>query len=198
MSRTNASTAIFKYLISPISLFALGWKTIDLNKTKIRADKEKRLVVCVLHTSAWDFVVLQLAAAYLKTQVHAVAKAGLTWLDKLLPLPAPLINLRKGQSTIEVVKQKASESEYFSVFVAPEGTRAHAAKWHKGWHVIAEALNANVLLIGLDFEKKHIVWDSILEITGDYEQDLKELQDRLIKYKPHDPSKCSLFDKAKL
>jgi hypothetical protein len=58
------------------------------------------------------------------------------------------------------------------IALTPEGTRKKVDKWKTGFLRMAEAIDCNVFMIGLDFAGKRVVLGEIFEPTGDHGADL--------------------------
>jgi len=67
-------------------------------------------------------------------------------------------------------------SERMTLVIAPEGTRRRADRWKSGFYRIAVAAGVPILPVGFDYSRKVIVFFPPFHPSGDYEQDLPQIQ----------------------
>lgn len=87
----------------------------------------------------------------------------------------PVYKDNKHKNLYESLLQKIEQSEEILVVITPEGTRKKVKRWHKGFYHIAQQSELPLLLTALDFKKKHAILGPKFEITGDFNQDMKEI-----------------------
>ena len=63
------------------------------------------------------------------------------------------------------------------LMITPEGTRSYSPEWKKGFYHISNNAQIPISLGYLDYGKKHAGIGPLVYPTGDYEADLKVIQD---------------------
>lgn len=79
-----------------------------------------------------------------------------------------------------------------SVLIAPEGTRKLVKKWKRGFYFIAEYAKVPIFLGYLDWSTKKGGIGPCIYPSGDYEKDLKKIQDFYTGMKGKHPEKFNL------
>lgn len=160
-----------------IYLRITGWK--------IRGSYPYHLKKCVVivapHTSAWDFIVGLAVRSVLRLErVRFLGKEELfrppfgflfRWLGGY-----PVDRFSSNNMVDAVVKLFNSKEE-FAIAMSPEGTRKRVDKLRTGFYYIA--LNAHVPIVmgGLDFGNKQVIFSDPYRLTGDVEEDMKVILD---------------------
>ncbi|MCK9163545.1 MAG: acyltransferase, partial [Bacteroidales bacterium] len=87
---------------------------------------------------------------------------------------------------VEQIVEIFNTREEFSLVITPEGTRKYTDHWKKGFYHIALKANVPVYLAYLDYEKKEGGPGKIFHLTGNFENDIAEIQefykDKVAKY----------------
>lgn len=78
------------------------------------------------------------------------------------------------------------------VGIAPEGTRRHAATWKSGFYRIALAAQVPIVLVGLDYGKRQVRFLATFFPSGDYDNDLAQIQAYYYGLKPAHPERLSV------
>ena len=73
----------------------------------------------------------------------------------------------------DMIKQQ----EKMSVLIAPEGTRKRVNPWKKGFYFIAQYAQVPMCLGYLDWSTKKGGIGPVMYPTGDYDADLKKIED---------------------
>ncbi len=79
-------------------------------------------------------------------------------------------------SLVEKVVEKFRQSDYLNLAVTPEGTRSATSKWKTGFLAIARGANVPILLAGLDYSTKTIVFDTYFTPGPAIESDLAQIK----------------------
>lgn len=154
----------------------LGWKLVG----EIPADVKKCVITVAPHTSMADFILGRLAYCYLDRNVRYLIKKELFNIPVLKSILLRLGGIpvdRSGKNN--VVNQAAAlfgKYDNLNIIIAPEGTRKLVHNWKKGFYYIALKANVPVVLGFLDYEKKELGFGPVLCLTGNYEEDWKEME----------------------
>ena len=101
-----------------------------------------------------------------------------------------------GNTTVQDIIAQFEKRKKFALLITPEGTRKRVKHWKKGFHHIATGANVPILVGYIDYKKKETGISFWFHPTGDYDQDLKTLEDfyrdKTAKY----PEKFNLTDQA--
>ena len=91
-------------------------------------------------------------------------------------------------SMIDMFKQH----EELILMIPVEGTRSYVKEWKSGFYHTAMGANVPIVLGYLDYGKKVAGFGDVFFPTGNYEKDLKEMQDFYRKVQAKYPEKSSL------
>jgi len=163
--------------LSSIILKLLGWNTDGSLPEGIR----KAVVVSAPHTSVWDFVIGRFTFWAIKVNVKFLIKKEsfgfpfgpmLKWIGGV-----PVARGKYKSSLITEVTEMFANSEDLIVVITPEGTRKRVEQWKKGFYMIALSAGVPIALSYIDYGKKTGGIGPILYPTGDYEKDIRIIQD---------------------
>jgi 1-acyl-sn-glycerol-3-phosphate acyltransferase len=158
-------------------LLKLGGWTIE---KEIPKESHRAVLVVAPHTSAWDFYYGKLAMIWMGLNVRYLIKKEAFkfpfgyFLKKLGALPVDRQQVRK--LPIHVARL-FEEHEKLTIMIAPEGTRQYTDNWKKGFYFIATQANVPIVLAYMDWGKRRGGIRKVIYPTGNYEEDLKEIQD---------------------
>lgn len=166
-------------------MFLGGWKLIG--------EPEEDMKNCVFieapHTSMWDFVWGRCGLWKLGVNAHFFIKKEMFFFPLgliLRVLGGVPVDRKKGGGMVETAVRHLKENSNFSVIITPEGTRKYNDKWKKGFYYIAMKAEKPIYLSWLDYEKKQGGSGIKFYPTGNYEEDLKTIQeyykDKVAKY----------------
>lgn len=142
-------------------------------------DRGKLVIVAAPHTSNWDFVFGMTGAFALGLELHWMGKHTLfkppfgglmRWLGGLA------IDRRAAHGVVEQVADEFARRGQLLLVVTPEGTRSKVERWKTGFWHIARASGVPILLGGLDYERKRLVFGPLLEPGASLEEDMAEIQ----------------------
>ena len=83
--------------------------------------------------------------------------------------------------------QQIKDIEFSLIAMAPEGTRSKVSEWKTGFLRISEAIDAKIIPVSLDFSKKEILLGDIFNLSGNKEEDLKDLKNYFSAFTPKHP-----------
>lgn len=159
-----------KRFASFILLTVLGWK-MDNNLPK---NLKKYIVIVAPHTSWVDFPIAILARMVSGIKINYIGK------DSLFKGPFGFIFKALGGTPVDRSKNNRlvdsivdifNSKEEFRLGLSPEGTRKKVTQWKTGFYYIAKNAKIPIIMIGLDFEKKHIKISNPFKTTDNIEQD---------------------------
>ncbi len=162
--------------ICGIILKLMGWKLI----ATIPKESERCVLLFAPHTSAWDFVVGKLALIRLGLVSNFLIKKEAFWFPQNLiikALGAIPVDRSNARNITDFSAQLFEKHPRLSLMIAPEGTRKRNDHWKRGFYVVAQKANVPIALSYMDWKTKVGGIGKIVIPSGDYEKDLKEIQD---------------------
>lgn len=143
-------------------------------------DEMKLVAIVAPHTSNWDFVVGIAAVFALELRVrflgkHTLFNPWLGWLMRWLG-GTPVVR-DTPQGAVAQAAAFIEREPNVLLGLAPTGTRTRGAPWRSGFYRIALAAGVPILPVGFDFPNRVIRIFPALVPAGDYDADLKRLQD---------------------
>lgn len=178
-------------LISKIVLWICGWKIVG----NIPDDIRKCVIIVAPHTSNLDFIVGRLAYYILDVNVKfLIKKEAFKFPVKrtLTSLGGIPVDRSQRNDIVNQVVELFNKNESLVVTITPEGTRKLNKKWKKGFYHIATAANVPVILGFLDYKNKRGGVGPVFYPTGDYEKDLKEIEQFYLDKTGRHPSNFNL------
>lgn len=163
-------------LLAKVILKIWGWKLNGI----IPPGVPKCVVIAAPHTSNIDFFIGRLA--YFAIGVH------LNFLIKKEVFVFPFGTILKAWGGIAVDRGKRNNmigqvvdlfnnADSIYVLITPEGTRKLSKRWKKGFYHIAQQAKVPIALGYADYAKKEAGVGPVIYPSGDYEKDLKIIQD---------------------
>ena len=143
-------------------------------------DRAKLVAIVAPHTSNWDFVVGIAAVFALELRVRFLGKHTLfdPWLGWLMRwLGGTPVMRDTPQGAVSAAAAFIEREPQVLLGLAPTGTRTRGAPWRSGFYRIAFAARVPILPVALDFPNRVIRIFPVLVPGGDYDADLKQLQD---------------------
>lgn len=156
---------------------------------------KKCVLLAAPHTSNYDFVYGRFGATILGMHTRFLIKKEafkgfLGWMIKKAGgIP---VDRRKNNHIIDQVAEEFAKNESFFLMITPEGTRSLVKKWKKGFYAIAMKAEVPIGCVYLDYKKKCIGYGMTVYPTGDYEKDLKKIQDFYRDKHPRHPDRFNL------
>ncbi len=163
--------------LSAFILRLLGWHTDGSLPGGIR----KAVVVSAPHTSLWDFVIGRLTFWAIRVNIRFLIKSEsfffplgpfLKWMGGV-----PVDRGKYKSNLVREVTGMFEQNEDLIVVITPEGTRKKVAQWKKGFYTIAVEARVPIALSYIDYKKKSGGIGPVIYPSGDYEQDLRIIQD---------------------
>ena len=172
--------------LSKIYLKIIGWRI----KGSFPKDLKKCVIIAAPHTSMTDFLIGR-AAFYM----FGVKK--INFLIKKEMFRFPLGGIIRAMGALPVDRSKSSnmllsmtkmfrEKEKVLLIITPEGTRKYSENWKRGFYHIAENAGVPIVLSYVNYGLKEGGIGPIIYPTGNYDEDLKVIQefykDKIAKY----------------
>lgn len=163
---------------------ALGRFVVRLSRFRIvGAFPDVPHMVCVVapHTSNWDGVVGLAAVMALGLRVrflakHTLFRGPLGW--ALRALGGIPVNRAAPGDLVASVAEAARRDGRLLLGVTPEGTRRRVDRWKTGYHRIARALEAPVVLVKIDWGRREVGPFATVLPTPDAEADTLAIRRR--------------------
>lgn len=138
----------------------MGWKTID-EDTCIKISKHKRVIAVYPHTSKLDFMYYMLyvmSLDVLHTRVRTVINADFMSTPILGQIASffGAIAVEERGGTLDVIYQELSSMDSFYFLVSPKGS-IQPNPWRTGYYRLAKKLNCELVVVGLDYDKRELV-----------------------------------------
>ena len=77
------------------------------------------------------------------------------------------------QNMVETVANLFDENENFSLALSPEGTRKKVDKLRTGFYFIAQKARVPIIMVGLDYHKKQVLFSEPYFTTDNQERDFE-------------------------
>jgi 1-acyl-sn-glycerol-3-phosphate acyltransferase len=154
----------------------MGWKVSHGMPEGIH----KAVVIMAPHTSNWDFVYgrLGFASRGVKPKIMIKKESFFFPLGIILhALGAVPVDRGLSTGTVKKITAMIAENESFFLLITPEGTRKLSKNWKKGYYFIAQQAKVPIVMGFLDYKTKTGGIGPVLYPSGDYEADLKIIQD---------------------
>ena len=178
--------AVFGFLYYKV----LGWKT------QVTVPDPDKYVICAApHTSNWDLFIGKLFYGAIGRETGFMMKKEwffwplgpfFRWMGGIA------VDRGKRTSLVEQVVQIAKESKTFHLAITPEGTRKANPNWKKGFYHIAMGAGIPIILIAIDYSKKCIYAEKMIQPCGDLDKDLKEIKRYYKDFKGKNPKNFSV------
>lgn len=208
-------------LTMPLSLFSkavlisMGWSLLTA-ETFAQITKHNRIVGVFSHTSYADFYImilyklayldkLQRVRTLVKPQPFEYAGWGLR---KIGAIPSTRIEEKKGGAVSRIVGELKENPECLFL-ISPKGTIIKA-DWRSGYFAIAKELDAKLVAMGFDYEKKCVIVSEEIShdegetVVKDYLQDkLKEIvplfpEDEVVPIRSHNVADRGIISTKRL
>ncbi|MDR0763487.1 MAG: 1-acyl-sn-glycerol-3-phosphate acyltransferase [Bacteroidales bacterium] len=151
-----------------------GWKPVPFTPPE-----KKYVVIVAPHTSFWDFVVGKLFCMYRGIPAKFFIKKEFFFFPirrVLKALGGIPIDRKHAQNVVSYTTELFEKSEDLVIIITPEGTRKRVEKWKKGYYFLAERANVPLYAGFMDFKTRKCGIIRQLPVTGNYEEDFKEIE----------------------
>ena len=161
-----------KQLYKFIFFRLLGWKLIGTLDKSIK----KCVVIVIPHTANVDFFIALLVRGIMNVEINFVGKKELF----VFPLGyyfrsvggAPL-DRSGGKNNVDATAEVFKNNEIFRLALSPEGTRKKVTELRTGFYYIALKAGVPIIPIAFDYGKKEVRIGIPVNVTGNYEEDMK-------------------------
>jgi 1-acyl-sn-glycerol-3-phosphate acyltransferase len=152
----------------------LGW-TIE---GEIPRDHPRLVLLCLPHTSNWDFVMAMLFLKAENLQLTIFGKDGfyffpLTILYKYFSVVP--ISRRKNSNFVEQAAKLYDHDVGLWTGMAPEGTRSKMNSLKSGYYHLAKTADVWVTVLGMDYSRKELVIKLPRPVLESFEADQADL-----------------------
>lgn len=152
-----------------------GWSTTG----SIPPEIKKCVVIVAPHTSNWDFFIgffgymtIGVDARYLIKKEAFIFPLG-PILKSLGGIP---VDRTRSTNVVQQVGEMFRNEKELVITITPEGTRSLVHHWKRGFYYIAEHAKVPILLGILDYRKKVVGIGPVIYPTGNYDQDIKQIE----------------------
>jgi 1-acyl-sn-glycerol-3-phosphate acyltransferase len=153
-----------------------GWKIEADDPFTIR----KAVIIMAPHTSYWDFPIGRLALLARKISIKTMIKKESFYFPLGIVLRAfggiP-VDRTNSQKVVKSITDQFHKEDEFILLITPEGTRKFNKRWKKGFYFIAQTAEVPIIIGYLDYSKKVAGLGPVIFPSGDYEEDLKKIQE---------------------
>jgi 1-acyl-sn-glycerol-3-phosphate acyltransferase len=143
-------------------------------------EHDKYVLLCVHHTSNWDYVYFLITCWLCETHIH--------WLGKHTLFKGPLgaffrwtggvsVDRTSSQGLVEQLAEEFEKRDKLHLAIPPSGTRSYRDYWKSGFYHIAQAANVPVVLGVLDYKKKECGFGPEFMLSGDVRADMDRIRD---------------------
>jgi 1-acyl-sn-glycerol-3-phosphate acyltransferase len=167
---------IMRQQFAKFLLQLFGWKVV----VTIPPDVKKCVVLMAPHTSNWDFLIgylgfmsIGIDSKYLIKKEAFVFPIG----RMLLAAGAIPVNRKASTNIVIQVGEMFKNTDSLFITIAPEGTRSLNRNWKRGFYYIAENAKVPIVFGFLDYKMKIGGIGGMLIPTGNYEEDLKKIEE---------------------
>ncbi|GAB3165149.1 1-acyl-sn-glycerol-3-phosphate acyltransferase [Telluribacter humicola] len=153
-----------------------GWKVVGPPPHQV----PKAIWVVIPHTSNWDFLVGLGTRATLKIWIGYLAKQELfKWYSGWLfrALGGYPVDRSRNKNQVDAVVETFRNNSSMHISLAPEGTRSDVARIKTGFYFMALGAEVPLIPVVFDHKSKTVTVRSPLYLTGNYQQDMRELYD---------------------
>lgn len=177
--------------ICRLYLRLIGWRTSSVLNPEVK----KCVLVAAPHTSNWDYPIA-LATLYANgVKVRFLAKNSLFNFPLGILMRATggiPVDRSKHNNLVESMVAMFAENDKLILMIPAEGTRSLVKEWKSGFYHTAMGANVPIVLGYLDYGKKIAGFGDLFYPTGDYTNDLIEIQNFYRKFTAKHPKKSSL------
>lgn len=154
----------------------LGWNTaVSFPYHHLK----KYIIIVGPHTSNWDFVI---GLAYRSlARLNHVKFLGKKELFKppfgfiFSALGGIPVDRKSHNNLVDDAVRLFNQQEEFAIALAPEGTRKKVDKLKTGFYFIAHRAGVPVIMVGLDYKKKVLLFSEPFVATGDLSADMEQI-----------------------
>jgi len=142
--------------------------------------EQQKLVIAVApHTSNQDFFIGIAAALALDLKIRFLGKHSIfVWPVKklLLSLGGIAVDRSHPHGVVGQVVAEFNRSDSLLLGLSPEGSRKKVPQWRSGFWFIAKQANVPICLVGLDYQKKQLVFGPCFYAGENFADDLQQMR----------------------
>lgn len=177
--------------LSRLYLRLIGWKIGSALDPSVK----KCVLVGAPHTSNMDYPIT-LATLYASgVNVRFLAKKSLFSfpLGILMRFTGGIpVDRSKHHNMVDAMIDMFIKHDRLILLIPVEGTRSYVKEWKSGFYHTAVGANVPIAMGYLDYGKKIAGFGDLFYPTGDYQKDLKKIQDFYRQFRARYPEKSSL------
>lgn len=166
----------------------LFWIIYTINGWKVKGQVPAEIKQCVMlaspHTSNYDLIYALVGLKKMNVHVRfTIKKEWLSFPFGLFLKPLGAIGIDRGpkfsrrKSMVDAMVDLYNHEEELTILVTPEGTRRKVKKWKSGFYHVALKAKVPIVLGFLDYKNKLAGVGPVIYPCGDYEKDLREIQE---------------------
>jgi len=159
-----------------------GWKISG----DVPRNTKKYLIIAAPHSSNWDFMLGISVRNIMRFKSNFLGKKELFrfplgWLFR--SLGGYPVDRGKNSNVVDQVVNFYNTEEEFVIALAPEGTRKNVDRWKTGFYHIAVKAKVPIVMVGLDWASKTVIFREAFYPTGDFNEDSKVITEFYSKVK---------------
>lgn len=143
-------------------------------------DEKKFVIIAAPHKTNWDLPNALAAALHFGVRIHWMGKDSLfkwpfgAFMRWLGGIP---VDRSKRNNAVGGMVERFQAADELIVVIPPEGTRSDVERWKSGFYYIAHGAGVPIVMAFVDYGAREIGIKGVFHTTGDYEADLKAIQD---------------------
>lgn len=152
-----------------------GWSTTG----SIPPEIKKCIVIVAPHTSNWDFFIgfFGYMTSGIKARYLIKKEAFFFPLGPIVKAIGGIpVDRSKSSNVVQQVGEMFRNEKELVITITPEGTRSLVKSWKRGFYYIAEHAKVPIVLGVLDYQKKVVGFGYVFYPTGNYENDIREIE----------------------
>ncbi len=161
---------------SGLILKIMGWKV----PYEFPPETQKCVLIEAPHTSSWDFVIGKLVSnsKHLKSMFFIKKEFFKPPFGFILKRMGGIsIDRGKKNNMVESAVKLLNEMPKLTLSITPEGTRKLSKNWKKGFYLIAMEAKVPIVFGYIDYAKKEAGAYKFIYPSGDYDADMKIIED---------------------
>lgn len=142
-------------------------------------DYKKMVIAVAPHTSNQDFFVGIAATLALDIKIRFLGKHSIfVWPVKgmLESLGGIAVDRSHPNGVVGQVVAEFNQSDTLLLGLSPEGSRKKVEHWRSGFWFIAKQANVPICLVGLDYQKKQLVFGPCFTTGENFADDLQQMR----------------------
>jgi 1-acyl-sn-glycerol-3-phosphate acyltransferase len=155
----------------------MGWNTNAVGTFPIQ--EKKYIMIVAPHTSGWDFFI-----GILYRSLFRLTKSK--YLGKMELFKPPFgflfrwlggvpVDRSSSNNTVREVVRLFDYHDELIIALSPEGTRQKVERLKTGFYNIASQAQVPIVMVGLDFQHKQLVFSAPFTTTGNQEKDFNHI-----------------------